>query len=119
VSAFVGAGLIGMAAGFFSGLFGIGGGLVMVPAMVLLLGIGQHRAHATSMAAIIVVAAAAVIPFATDGAVEWTKAGWLLTGSLAGAVVGARVISRVSAVWLARAFVLLALVAAGRLGLAS
>lgn len=116
--AFLVAALIGIAAGFFSGLFGIGGGLVMVPAMVLLIGVGQHRAHATSMAAIVVVAAAAVAPFATSGEVEWAKAGWILTGSLVGAVIGARAISRFSAVWLARSFVILALVAAGRLALA-
>jgi uncharacterized protein len=111
------AALLGIAAGFFSGLFGIGGGLVMVPGMVLWLSMTQHRAHATSMAAIVVVAAAAVIPFAADGEVIWDKVGWLLAGSLVGAVAGARLISRVSAVWLARAFVALALVAAVRLAL--
>jgi uncharacterized protein len=77
----------------------------------------QHRAHATSMAAIVVVAAAAVLPFAADGEVRWTTAGWLLGGSLIGAYIGAGVISRVSEAWLARGFVVLALAAAARLGL--
>lgn len=113
----IGAALLGIGAGFLSGLFGIGGGLLMVPGMVLFLSMTQHRAHATSMAAITVIAAAAVIPFSVDGEVRWATAGWLLGGSLLGAFVGARAISRVSEAWLARGFVILALVAAARLGL--
>ncbi|MGB0403810.1 MAG: sulfite exporter TauE/SafE family protein [Salibacteraceae bacterium] len=41
---------IGLAAGVLSGLFGIGGGVIMVPAMVLLLGMSQHNAQGTSIA---------------------------------------------------------------------
>lgn len=111
--------LLGIAAGFFSGLFGIGGGLVMVPGLVVFLSLSQHRAHATSMAAIVLVAAAAAIPFAASDEVVWSHVVWLLSGSLVGAVIGARVISRVPEAWLARAFVLLAVVAAARLGLGS
>lgn len=91
----------------------------MVPAMVLWLSVSQHRAHATSMAAIIVISAAAVTPFASSGEVEWLKAGWLTLGAVAGAYVGARALARIPEVWLARAFVVLAAVAAVRLGLGS
>lgn len=108
--------VVGLAAGFLSGLFGIGGGLVMVPAMVLILGVRQHRAHATSMAAIVLVATAAMIPFAVGSEVDWSKVGWIAIGSLGGAAIGAWGIGRVSEVWLARSFVLLAVVAAIRLG---
>lgn len=111
------AALLGVGAGFFSGLFGIGGGLLMVPVLVLWLGLTQHRAHATSMAAIVVAAGAAVVPFAASQEVVWSTGAWLLVGSTAGAAFGAWVISRIPALWLARSFVLLALVAAARLGL--
>jgi uncharacterized protein len=111
--------LLGLAAGFFSGMFGIGGGLVMVPALVVFMSLPQHRAHATSMAAIVLVAAAAAVPFAASGEVAWRYTVWLLAGSLVGAVVGARAISRISATWLARGFVVLALAAAARLGFGS
>jgi len=51
--------VIGTAAGVFSGLFGVGGGTVMVPLLVLWLGYGEREATGTSLAAIIVIAAAA------------------------------------------------------------
>lgn len=108
----VGSAGIGIAAGFVGGLFGVGGGIVMVPAMVLLLGFEQHRAHATSLAAIVASATSAGIPFMLDGEVAWGTAGVLLVGSTVGALLGARMVSRISPVWLARAFVVVAVVAA-------
>ncbi|WKZ83073.1 MAG: sulfite exporter TauE/SafE family protein [Acidimicrobiia bacterium] len=113
------AALLGIVAGVVSGLFGVGGGLVMVPGLVLFLSFDQHRAHGTSVAAIVASASAALIPFTIDSDVEWATAGYLLIGALAGAFVGARIIGRIPAVWLARAFVTLALVSAIRLGIGS
>jgi uncharacterized membrane protein YfcA len=48
---------IGTAAGLFSGLFGVGGGTVIVPLLVLWLGYGEHEATGTSLAAIVFIAA--------------------------------------------------------------
>jgi uncharacterized membrane protein YfcA len=61
---------IGTAAGAFSGLFGVGGGSVIVPLLVLWLGYDSRRATATSLAAIIVIATFAVIVQATYGNVN-------------------------------------------------
>lgn len=61
---------IGTAAGAFSGLFGVGGGSVMVPLLVLWLGYDSRRATATSLAAIIVIASFTVIVQATYGNVR-------------------------------------------------
>lgn len=105
---------LGLVAGFLGGMFGVGGGIIMVPGLVLLLGFDQHRAHATSVATIVAIAAAGVIPFAMDGEVEWGYAAVMVAGSLTGAYYGARVVSRIPAVWLARAFVVVALTAAVR-----
>jgi hypothetical protein len=57
--------VIGTAAGVFSGLFGVGGGTVIVPLLVLWLGYGEREATGTSLAAIVVIAAAAML---TQGA---------------------------------------------------
>ena len=107
--------LLGLLAGFQGGLFGVGGGIVMVPGMVLFLAIPQHRAHATSLAAMIASSAAAVIPLALSHSIDWDTAGFLVVGSMLGAYLGARMFSRIPEVWLAGGFVLLALASAVRM----
>ena len=109
--------LLGVAAGVFGGMFGVGGGLVMVPGMVLLMSMPQHRAHATSVAAIVASASAAVVPLAIEGKVHGDTAAFILVGGIIGASLGARFISRIPELWLARAFVVIVLVAATRMAL--
>lgn len=77
-----------------SGLFGIGGGALAVPGL-LWLGLTQHAAHATSLAAIVLTAAAAVVPFALDGAVDPLAAVALVVGSLAGVTLGTGLMHRI------------------------
>jgi uncharacterized membrane protein YfcA len=115
VAAHAAAAALGLAAGVFGGMFGVGGGLVMVPGMVLLMSVPQHRAHATSVAAIVAAATAAVVPLAVDGRVHWDAAALLLAGGMTGAFAGARLIARVSPVWLARLFVVVVIAAAARM----
>jgi uncharacterized protein len=86
---------IGVGAGVASGLLGVGGGIVMIPLLVALLGLSQHHAHATSLAAIVVIAAAGAVRFALDGSVDLAAAGLLAAGSLAGAPLGARTLDRI------------------------
>ena len=61
---------IGFAAGIASGLFGIGGGIVMVPLLVLVASLDQHRAHAASLAAGIFLGAAGGLTYALAGDVD-------------------------------------------------
>lgn len=110
--------LLGLGAGVISGLFGVGGGVVMVPGMVLWLGLGPHRAHATSVAAIVAAAAAGLSPFAASGDVEWAAAPLLFAGGAVGAYAGAALLGKVTDRWLTRGFVVLLLVSAARLALA-
>ena len=85
----------GFAAGVASGLLGVGGGTVMVPLLVGALAFSQHRAHATSLAAIVPIATAAVVVFAADGDVEYGTAALLAAGALVGAPLGARAMAAV------------------------
>ncbi|HMJ77189.1 MAG TPA: sulfite exporter TauE/SafE family protein [Iamia sp.] len=80
---------VGIAAGFLSGLFGVGGGILMVPAMVLLLGMEQRRSHGTSLTAILPIAISGTIGYSVEGSVDWPVAMWLTVGSAGlGAVIG-------------------------------
>lgn len=69
---------VGTAAGLFSGLFGVGGGTVLVPALVLWLGYGEREATGTSLAAIVPIAAVAAALQAGYGNVDAARA--LLVG---------------------------------------
>ncbi len=109
------AALLGMIAGLTGGLFGVGGGLVAVPGLVLIFKMAQHRAHATSVTAIVPIAAAAVVPFALDDSLDWAIAGFLVVGAIGGAFLGAWLMGRVNEVTLARAFLLITVVTGIRL----
>jgi uncharacterized membrane protein YfcA len=84
----------GLIAGLFSGLLGVGGGIVIVPLLVLLIGHSQHEAQATSLAAILPIAAIGAATFTVAGEVDFGLAGLLGVGAVAGAPLGARVMAR-------------------------
>lgn len=80
----------GVLVGALSALFGIGGGVVMVPFMVLLLERSQHLAEGTSLLVIVPTAIAGVIAHAGRGFVDFRSAAWLAAGGVLGAFAGAR-----------------------------
>jgi uncharacterized protein len=108
---------LGLAAGLLAGLFGVGGGVVLVPGMVLLMGLAQHVAHATSLVAILVTAPAAVIGFALDGSVAYAAGGATAVGAMIGAFGGAAVMHRISPTRLRQGFALLLVLVAVRMAL--
>ncbi len=93
IAAFIG---IGLGAGLLSGLFGVGGGTVIVPLLVLLLGFDQRLGAGTSLAAIVPTATVGVISYAVHGAVAWIPALILAVGSVVGAQIGTRLLPRIS-----------------------
>ncbi len=80
---------IGVVGGLLSGLLGVGGGVVMVPLLVLLAGYDQRTAHAMSLGAIIPIGAASLATYGVAGEVHLAEAAALLAGSLLGARIGA------------------------------
>ncbi|MDH3605996.1 MAG: sulfite exporter TauE/SafE family protein [Acidimicrobiia bacterium] len=99
--------VLGLGAGIIGGLFGVGGGVLIVPGLVLWLHLEQRAAGATSLATIVATAAAGVTRFAIDGSVAFDTAGMLFVGAAMGALGGARVAGRIPNYWLARGFVAL------------
>lgn len=110
--------VLGLIAGAVGGLFGVGGGIIVVPGLVLWLGFSQHGASGTSVATIIASAGAALIAFAADGSVDWAAAATITLGAMTGAAIGARILHRIPALILKRAFSALLIIAAARMAFA-
>lgn len=85
--------LIGLAAGLVGGGLGVGGGIVLVPLLVAV-GFDQHRSHATSLAAIVLIAATGAVSFGMSGEVALGTGVTIGIGGIAGSVVGASVMHR-------------------------
>ena len=88
--------LIGFGAGGLSGVFGVGGGIVLIPLLVLLLHIAQKRAQATSLVMVALAGAAGSITYAIAGEVAWIPAAFILIGGLAGSLIGSSLVKRTS-----------------------
>ena len=96
--------LIGLAAGFFSALFGVGGGIVIVPLLMLVAGYEPRLATGTSLAAIGVIALAGTVLYALRGEVDFGYAALVGLPAAVGALVGTGLQQRVSQRGLALAF---------------
>jgi uncharacterized membrane protein YfcA len=88
-------GVIGTAAGVFSGLFGVGGGTVIVPLLILWLGYGEREATGTSLAAIGVIAAVAAATQGVYGKVDVGRALLIGVPAVAGVMIGTALQQRV------------------------
>ena len=103
---------IGVAAGFFSALFGVGGGIVIVPLLILAAGFAERPAMATSLAAIGITALAGTVAYAALGRVELAEGALIGLPAAAGAVAGTSLQQRVPRRALSAAFAALLVVIA-------
>jgi uncharacterized membrane protein YfcA len=87
---------IGVASGFLSALFGVGGGLVIVPLLILLAGFDVRAATATSLAVILLTAFSGVASFAVLDEVDWDAAALVGLPAVAGSLAGVRLQHRLS-----------------------
>jgi uncharacterized membrane protein YfcA len=108
---------IGASGGFLAGLFGVGGGIVMVPLLVLAVRLDQHEAQATTLAAMLPpVGLPGVLAYAhSGGRLPWMLMGMVAGGFAAGALAGARIAVRTRTGRLTRAVALFLIAVAGGL----
>jgi uncharacterized membrane protein YfcA len=99
--------VIATAAGTFSGLFGVGGGTIIVPLLILWLGYEEREATGTSLGAIAVIAAFAAGVHAFYGNVDVPKGVLIAIPAVAGVVAGTALQQRISSRAVAGAFALL------------
>lgn len=105
----------GTVAGAFGGLFGVGGGIVLIPILTGWFRATQHQAHGTSLAVVGITALASLPLYALHGNVEWATAGVVGLASVFTARAGARLAARVPARNLRRGFAVFLLLVGARL----
>ncbi|MFM7644250.1 MAG: TSUP family transporter [Sphingomonadales bacterium] len=92
--------LIGLAAGVLSGLVGVGGGVVIVPALVFLLGLSQHQAQGTSLFILsLPVLILAVMNYWKTGNVNWRFGLVIASTFVLGAFIGSKLTVRMPEAW--------------------
>lgn len=106
---------VGLAAGMLGGLFGVGGGLIVVPSLLVFARMDRRLAHGTSLGSTLLIGIASVATYLYHGNVDWPIAGMLTAGSIAGAVVGTSLLRVVSKEVLVYVFVATVLATAVRL----
>ncbi len=107
--------IVGLVAGILSGMFGIGGGVVIVPALVGLLRMDQKRAVGTSLAALLLpVSLPGVIAYYNSGDLDITVAALVAVGLIVGAIFGARIALRLPSATVKRLYGIFLLFVAAR-----
>jgi uncharacterized membrane protein YfcA len=107
--------LLGILAGIASGLLGIGGGVIMVPALVLLFaGFGQKTAQGTALAIMVPLAIAGTLRYMQnpDITINWTVVVLVTTGAIAGTLIGTAMMSRLPVDFIRKCFAVLMLIIA-------
>lgn len=96
---------LGLGAGVLSGMFGIGGGLVIVPALALIFAIDQKTAVGTSLFALMFpVGILGVLEYARRKEIQYASGLWIALGLLVGAYFGALLVGKLSAVFMKRLY---------------
>lgn len=108
--------LIGLLAGVLSGLVGVGGGIIMVPLLVLLLGFNQHQAQGTSLTVLVVpVTALAVFNYYKEGYINWKYAAIIAVFFVVGSYFGSKLAVSIDQKMLKKIFAAILILVAGKM----
>ena len=107
--------VIGIITGFANGLFGSGGGTIVVPCMEKYLNINAHKSHATAIAVILPLSVLSAIIYVFRADVPWGETIAVSVGGVAGGFIGAKLLNKISGRWLHIIFGIAMLAAAVRM----
>lgn len=108
--------LVGLIVGMFSGIVGIGGGILFIPALIWLAGMDQHKAQGTSLGALLApVGLLAFLEYYRDGSADLRIAALLAVGFFVGGYFGAIGAQHISDLWLRRIFAITLIGVAGQM----
>ena len=108
--------LVGLAAGILSGLVGVGGGIIIVPALIFLLGFSQHQAQGTSLGILLLPAGIfAAINYYKQGYIDIKVVLILFVGFLAGGYLGSKISLNLSESVIKKIFAIVLIFIAGKM----
>ncbi len=97
--------VLGIAAGIFSGMFGIGGGAIIIPALIFIFGLTQHQAQGTTLAILVPpIGLLAAIRYYQSGNVKLSIAAFVCIGFFVGGLIGASIVQNLPDILLKRMF---------------
>jgi uncharacterized membrane protein YfcA len=107
--------MVGIVTGFTNGLFGSGGGTIVVPAIEKFLKVETHKAHASAIAIILPLSILSTFIYGRDVSIDWKMIIYVSIGGVIGGYVGAKFLSKISTKWLHRIFGIFMIIAAVRM----
>jgi len=97
--------ILGLVTGIFSGVFGLGGGIILIPALVYLFGLTQHQAQGTTLAIMVPpIGLLAALRYYYNGNVKLGIAAFICLGFFIGGLIGANMVQNLSDPLLKRLF---------------
>jgi uncharacterized membrane protein YfcA len=97
--------LLGIVAGILAGMFGIGGGIILIPALVFLFGLSQHQAQGTTLAILVPpIGLLAAMRYYYSGNVKLDMAAFICIGFFLGGLLGAHLVQGLPSIVLKRLF---------------
>ena len=107
--------LIGIFTGFINGVFGSGGGTLLVPILNNILKVEEHKSHATALAIIIFLSTTSSLVYISKGTFDINLTIQAAIGSIIGGVIGAKLLSKVNGKFLRIGFGIVMIIAAFRM----
>ncbi len=108
-------GLLGICTGLLNGLFGSGGGTLLVPGMIFLLNIEEHKAHATAISIILPLAIASTFIYYKSGVISLDTTFKVALGGVIGSYIGAKILNKIPNNILRKVFAIFMMMAALRM----
>lgn len=107
--------IIGLFTGIINGLFGSGGGTIIVPSLIFIIGLEDHKSHATAISIILPLSIVSTIIYASHGVLKLSIALWVAIGGVIGGFIGAKLLNKVPSNILRKVFGVFMIAAAIRM----
>ena len=107
--------IIGISTGFINGIFGSGGGTLLVPILNNIIKIEEHKSHATALSVIVFLSSASSVIYISKGTYDIGLTLQVACGSIIGGIIGAKLLSKLTGKFLRISFGIIMIIAALRM----